>query len=824
MLGPMTSRKVWGTMSKKPARHGRDRPQRTSVFAVSGWPLRRKVALALAIPLILAVTLGALRVNSDLSEAENSSASAKQVTVLGPAVDYVTAAERAMVAAYETASTGSQAELTAALEDLKAAARDLESTRNSADLTPEQNYQVDVLLDLTEQMRGPEASTLSPGVWTAQMTVLQSAVTQLIATIAGAQLEPQPRLEQLTQALAGRFSLSMQQSLVATELAGETGSLQLFAELGAEATAIDRLASALGDTEPTIADLRTANFDRSATVRLGGNELGSGDLGGDDAYSDYDSLISGFLDDIDQALDESASSARTSALVNAAVTLGALLAAILLALLVSRLLLRPIRRVREGALDVANEQLPEEVARIRAGGDPGPIEPIDVTTHEEIGQMARAVDDLHEQAVLLASREANLRSQVSDMFVTLSRRHNSLINQQLDLIESLETDEEDDRRLASLFRLDHLAARMRRTSESLLVLADAPPTRATATDKLSVTAALQAATAAVQDYQRVRVESAADALITDSAAADVVHLLTELVDNALAYSSPSTTVSLQSSPTPEGVAIEIADEGLGISAESLAELNDILHAGGEVTPDTARRMGLFVVSRLAQRNGISVSLQRNYQRGITARVVIPDAALERGQPDDGRQRPAEVPSVNHALPEQRHPSTAPDLLGLGTGSDAPSDLPSRTPAAGAPPRTPGPATPVPTAGQAATPDLPWSGDGESDTPIFLAMRSAWLSTAGDAPWLSTEVEEGWDRADQVAESLVDTPVNASGLPVRRPGNRLVPGGVTTSTISTARDPEAIRARLAAHAEGVSRGRRRSATATSDQSPTEAGPS
>src|SRR5690606_37359799 len=179
-------------------------------------------------------------------------------------------------------------------------------------------------------------------------------------------------------------------------------------------------------------------------------------------------------------------------------------AAILLAMVVSRLLLRPIRRVREGALAKANAELPEAVAKIRAGQDPGPIQPVDVHTHEEIGQVARAVDDLHRQAVVLASAEAQLRSQVSDMFVTLSRRSNSLINQQLDLIEQLERDEEDAKRLESLFRLDHLAARMRRTAESLLVLADAPPTRATSTDALTVADALQAATAAVQDYQRVR--------------------------------------------------------------------------------------------------------------------------------------------------------------------------------------------------------------------------------------------------------------------------------------------------------------------------------
>ena len=176
---------------------------------------------------------------------------------------------------------------------------------------------------------------------------------------------------------------------------------------------------------------------------------------------------------------------RCSPVVDSGIIGLALLAAIVLALMVSRLLLNPIRRVRSGALEVAHVRLPEAVERIRAGQEPGEFVPIGVTTHEETGQLARAVDDLHRQAVKLASGEAALREQVGDMFVTLSRRNTSLINQQLGLIETLESDEEDPQRLESLFRLDHLAARMRRNAESLVILSGAP-TRATEQDDLSL--------------------------------------------------------------------------------------------------------------------------------------------------------------------------------------------------------------------------------------------------------------------------------------------------------------------------------------------------
>jgi signal transduction histidine kinase len=901
--------------AKRPADHGAE-----STLAVSAWPLRRKVALALAIPLLLAGTLGGLRVHSDLVEASNSSSSAQQVTALRPAVAYLTAAERAMVAALG-ADAAPEASLEEALADLRRAGRELLESKEYADLTADQRYQVDAVLDLSLVLRTDDAVTLSPGTWVAQLRQLQSGVTQLVTAIVNEQINPEPRLELLSQTLAGRFSLAMQQALVATERTGETGSLELFSELGVEGAAIDRLAGALGTNEKAVASLRTANAQRFRTVRTGGT-----DLGGTDAYADYDNIISTLQDGIDEELAAAAAEARAGAAVNALITLAALVAAVLLALLVSRLLLNPIHRVREGALAVAHERLPEAVQRIRAGEDPGKITPIDVTTEEEIGQLARAVDDMHRQAVMLAAGEAGLRSQVSQMFVTLSRRNTSLINQQLGLIERLEQDEEDPKRLESLFRLDHLAARMRRTADSLLILADAPTATATV-HGLSVSDALQAATSGVQDYQRVRIRSANPMRIDDSAAADVVHLLTELVDNALTYSPPTSTVTVGSTTTREGVVIEIADTGLGIPAEQLATTNRTLGSGGEVTPDTARRMGLFVVSRLSQRHGLTTSLRVNDEGGTTATVVLPAAILPDMVPPPAVKPRATVPRLNAPKPGTRAPEKADGMSEKGgppsdktdlqrakagrrpkkvdrkpvpvKAKDEPSvtmdiearidaalGLPSRTPGAtveqtsGAPaavtpstasaaleairplrngsepvapqttavpeattdeatvpatgrngsatkaadaatkalippeaPNAPEPAAvqrpePAPRATNGAL-DGDWTdpGDDGFDTPIFRSLRSAWLSSGDDAqPWRTSEIEAGWETADQVAQTPAAQEVSESGLPVRRPGSRLVPGGVTTTLTGKVRDPEAIRARLAAHASGVSRGR------------------
>lgn len=940
--------------TKRPADRGGE-----SALAVSAWPLRRKVALALAIPLLLAATLGALRVQSDLVEASNSSAGAQQVTALRPAVDYLIAAERAMVAAVASDEDG-RAALEEALADIRTAGRALLASKQSADLTDDQRYQVDAVLDLSQALRAEDAITLSAGTWVAQLRQLQSGVTQLITTIVNEQINPEPRLELLAQTLGGRFALAMQQALVATDRTGDTGSLELFSELGVEGAAIDRLASALGTSEKAVASLRTANAQRFRTIRTGGT-----DLGGANAYADYDSIISTLQGGIDEELEAAAAESRADAVMSAAITLAALVAAILLALLVSRLLLNPIRRVREGALAVAHERLPEAVARIRAGEEPGEITPVDVTTREEIGQLARAVDDMHRQAVALASGEANLRSQFSQMFVTLSRRNTSLINQQLGLIERLERDEEDPKRLESLFRLDHLAARMRRTADSLLILADAP-TATAGVEGLTVSDALQAATSGVQDYQRVRVRSANPMRISDSAAADVVHLLTELVDNALTYSPPSSTVTIGSRTTAVGVVIDIADAGLGMAADQLAKVNESLGSGGEVTPETARRMGLFVVSRLSQRHGLSTTLRGNDEGGTTATVTLPVGIL----PDLAPPAPpkphgtvlAPVPTKarKNRPPEKagRKPQKAdrkpqpvkakveaPATMDVAARIDAAMGLPTRRPAGsvnGAPSGAPAPVTPstasaalaalrplseapgaagaasgrkateapepavhparptlqptsrltdLPTRGNGAAPtpaaDAPepvaeapepvaepqgvsspepvlvpesvavpdpesvvvlaaapapkpapaplaangaldgdWTDPGAEgfDTPIFRSLRSAWLSTGDDAqPWRSSEIEAGWEVAGKVAETPAEPEVSQSGLPVRRPGSRLVPGGVTTAPTATVRDPEAIRARLAAHASGVSRGRADAAAPTTpDHSQTEAG--
>ena len=308
-----------------------------------------------------------------------------------------------------------------------------------------------------------------------------------------------------------------------------------------------------------------------------------------------------------------------------------MLLVLLLVIVVARSLVRPLRRLRDSALKVAHEDLARELERVRAGGEPGPVVPIPVHTSEEVGQVAHAVDELHEQAVFLAGEQSRLQLQVSDMFETLSRRSRSLVDQQLSLIDRLERNEEDPERLESLFRLDHLAARMRRNGANLLVLAGAKVPREQA-EPVPVAAIINAAASEVEDYTRVVTATVPDSEIRGVVAGDLVHLLAELLDNALRYSPPISQVRVSAVHTGNGgLVIEVSDIGLGMADSDLRVANTRLQSGGEVNPYTARHMGLFVVGRLATQHGLVVRLRSTIagepNSGTTAGVYLPGELL-----------------------------------------------------------------------------------------------------------------------------------------------------------------------------------------------------
>ncbi|HCB04192.1 MAG TPA: hypothetical protein DEQ43_08095, partial [Nocardioides bacterium] len=742
-----------------------------SAIALPEWSLRAKLALALTIPMLLAATFGGLRVHSELAQSDNYSATAKQVSVLRPAVGYLAAAERAIITSRQRPELDDPGRLSA-IEAVDVAGQRLEETGATADLSPAQQERLDSVLKLSTQLRDGKAY-ISAGQAVSQVRQLQRGVTDLIDSIVAEQIKPEAKLAALQQALDGRVSLAMQQYMVNVPKTNDINGVDLAAELGVEQVIIDRLGTYLGTDDPQVVELNQQNAAHFGVVRGGAFDLGDAE-----AFQAYDELSTNLLNDIDTNLTNAANDARGLAIANAVVTVALLLAAIFLALLVSRMLLNPIRRVREGALDIANEKLPEMVAKIRAGEDPGEITPIPVDTHEEMGQLARAVDDMNRQAVHLASGEARLRSQVGEMFSTLSRRNTSLINQQLGLIERLEKDEEDPNRLESLFRLDHLASRMRRTADSLMVLADAP-IQTSETDALALGDVFQAAMAGVQEYQRVQIESSPPEKVNGAASSDVVHLMTELVDNALAFSPPTAPVKISTKQAGDSTIVEISDGGLGIAQDVLTSLNEDLRSGGEVTVDTARRMGLLVVSRLAKRHGITVSLARNTRGGTTATVLLPPSLL-RGQaaPVPPKQRPG-LASLGGGLQSVK-PAVTPVTESITNEPDKKQTLPTRAPAVTpvAPLAPTGPTAPSAPAAPAASATAPAEQADSIEAAINAVIRlpqrqPGATRTGGQMPGAPTgpqggslfqrpkpaEPEAPVAEVDELVDERVDEPVH-----------------------------------------------------------------
>jgi signal transduction histidine kinase len=360
------------------------------------------------------------------------------------------------------------------------------------------------------------------------------------------------------------------------------------------------------------------------------------------------------------------SQATRNLLIISIVTLVLLLLVLLISTIVARSLIRPLRKLRSDALDVAGHRLPEMVRRLShsEGTDEGvDIEPIGVTSTDEIGEVARAFDQVHREAVRLAADEAMLRGNLNAMFINLSRRSQSLIERQLSLIDSLEQSEQDPGRLSSLFRLDHLATRMRRNSENLLVLAGHEVTRRWS-QPVPLVDVLRAAISEIEQYERVVLNVQPGIVVVGQAVNDVVHLVAEIVENATTFSPEDTQVYVSGQPLSSGgVLLDITDNGVGISDQEMSHANWRLDNPPVVDVAVSRRMGLFVVGRLAARHGVRVRLRHAQAGGLTALIWLPDTvAAPEVAPPLGRLRRFEAEDFGPA-PSLSAPTTAP---GLGT--------------------------------------------------------------------------------------------------------------------------------------------------------------
>ncbi len=376
---------------------------------------------------------------------------------------------------------------------------------------------------------------------------------------------------------------------------------------------------------------------------------------------------------INKAVDDAAqisSDAERDAYINGAIVVVALLAAFIIAGLMARQMSRSMRRLRTAAFDVAQQRLPmlvDQLSRTEPGRVDTRVQPIPITTTDEIGEVARAFDQVHREAVRLAAEQALLRGNINAIFTNLSRRNQSLIEGQLTLITDLENNEADPDQLENLFRLDHLATRMRRNGENLLVLAGEEPGRRW-DQPVPLVDVLRAASSEVEQYERIELTGVPEAEIHGRAVTDLVHLLAELLENATTFSSPQTKVRVTATRLPDGrVMIEIHDKGIGLTAEDFADINHKLANPPTVDAAISQRMGLFVVGRLSDRHGVRVQLRPSgEQAGTTSLVMLPDVITHGG--GGGHTADNEF-TVSQMIPQQQSYEAAPLRTAAELGFD-----------------------------------------------------------------------------------------------------------------------------------------------------------
>ncbi|MFB9565591.1 sensor histidine kinase [Saccharopolyspora hordei] len=517
--------------------------------------------------------------------------------------------------------------------------------------------------------------------------------------------------------------------------------------------------------------------------------------------------------------------------VESAVLTSALLVACLIVVVVARHLLSSLEVLRRSALETAHHVLPNAVADIRAGHAPStPVRPVPVRTADEFGDLARAFDDVHTQAVNLAAEQAELRRSYSDSFVNVSRRSQSLLERQLRLFEQLERDEEDPDQLATLFQLDHLATRMRRNNENLMVLSGTDLARRF-TRPTSPADLVRAAVSEIEHYPRVVVQPLPDVRIVGYAASDLVRLLAELLDNAANFSAPHTQVTVAGHHRDDGaLVIDIVDQGIGMSEADREEANARLAADGELTPSTSRRMGLFVVGRLAARHGIDVELQPGTEgvglhavvtigpELLAAEPVLPtprtedpvgtdDTLVEEFDWEAAEQDAATLRNGYHLLrpPRETTAPQHPDATEPPDDATAPTPIFDNLASAW---------FQAPSSTDHTTPQWPPGGDGSMGT--FLSPHAT--GQCPSSPSARTNGSNGtvWafasDQAQQRAQEVATaepTEHTAAGLPLRIPRAHLVAGSAQSSRDERprpVRDPEVARGRLASFQAGLRRGR------------------
>ena len=658
---------------------------RGSRFALRNWRVSWRLIALIAIPTVTAMAFGLVRIQEAMKSAA-SDQRVEQLANLGSAVTHLAFAmedERDGLAGYiatnrqnstHTATGAPTAALNADYARTNQAAARVTSLASG--VTSDSAFPAPVQADLSSVLdrvsdlpryRSAAAKSLAPSLTivnaysdaiadllTFNDQIAQGSTDPALATTVralGALSRTEDEASQqrgilYAALLNGQFEPGAASALTTAEAAqqAEFQEFQSAATIGEQQTysntvagpqvdgaqAMETQAIASGGNGGNLAVSPPVGSPKSATVATIWNNDMTGTL------SDMRTVEQGLVDSI-IAQGHSQHSALTRTAVETAIeVLAVLIVVLMITIVVARSMVRPLRKLRTGALEVAGLRLPDTVRRMSETDGEGvslEVEPIDVNSSDEIGEVARAFDQVHREALRLAANEAALRGNVNAMFVNLSRRSQSLVERQIRLIDDLEQGEQDPERLSSLFQMDHLATRMRRNSENLLVLAGHDESRRW-NQPVALVDVLRAALSEIEQYERVTLNVQPGIAVRGQAVSDVVHLTAELVENATSFSAADTPVTIAGHLLSSGgVLLEITDQGVGMGAEEMAHANWRLDNPPVVDVAVSRRMGLFVVARLAARHGIRVRLRPAASGGLIALVWLPDETIMHESPD-----------------------------------------------------------------------------------------------------------------------------------------------------------------------------------------------
>ena len=451
----------------------------------------------------------------------------------------------------------------------------------------------------------------------------------------------------------------------------------------------------------------------------------------------------------------------------------------------------PVKALSDQARSAADSGIPAVVEAARASEELPHLEEFEVSTNDELAVLATSLNTMQDAAVDLAAGQAKLRRQnVARTFVSLGRRNQNLLNRQLEFIEELEQQESDPDSLENLFRLDHLATRMRRNAENLLVLAGEQTPRRWGRP-IAVRDVLRAAASEIADYRRVKLGGIDSATVSGNLATDLSHLIAELLENAGSFSPPNTPIEVLGQQTQTHYRLAIVDHGIGMDDAALTQANERLRNPLDFSDAPSAYLGLFVVGRLAHDLGITVRLanadptRQGLRRGTIAFVDLPVELLstEAATPIEISERNAEamakLNSENDSAPNGALPvSPARKVNSSGRPAD-PDPAPESVPTA---PPAPEPA--IATAPEEQAPAQTAAGFPKRNRGNKSPAPESAPSEAAPAVAVPTEVQPPGEPPAPVADAPTAPVAEASTAPVA-PATELTSAGFPKRSRGTA---------------------------------------